>query len=355
MIAVANSSRQKTADSYRDLIGLIVEAYHDSLRATLPRLEKLADQVARERRVPIHILDWLLREFSALADALRAHLVQQEEQLFPMIRRACESSDRAGQPGRLEEPLKELMEEAAREDEEAVASVRRAEHCFRGLDSMQSEPLVLKLVKGLRELREDLEEHVKLEANVLFPAVRELLRGKDQGMQTEVTSRKAPGASAPPCRSGPCGPEETHDPFLEHVREEMGYPDQPGAGRALKSVLHALRDRLSVDKAIALGMRLPKEVRRLYYEDWQRRWDRPANGHKDDFLREIAEAQGEAPDRDPKELARNTFRVLAAQIPIQAVEEVRNILPPGEIRSFWPEPAQSAPRAELIVADQETG
>jgi hypothetical protein len=35
-------------------------------------------------------------------------------------------------------------------------------------------PLVVKLVKGLRELRADLEEHVQLETNVLFPAMREL-------------------------------------------------------------------------------------------------------------------------------------------------------------------------------------
>jgi uncharacterized protein (DUF2267 family)/iron-sulfur cluster repair protein YtfE (RIC family) len=348
MIAIANISREQTSQTWGDLMANIVETYHKSLRAALPRLEGLADQVARERRVPIRVLDGLLREFSALSDALRTHLLQQEGHLFPMIRHVCESVEQAGWACHLDETLEELMLEAARADQEAVASVKRAEGCLSGMDETWSESLVGKLVKGLRELREDLEEHVKLETNDLFPVVRELLRGNHQGMERLLAasnsdpSPKTPAATA----ASFC--------WLDQVMEEMGYRDRPRACRAMKSVLHALRDRLSVHKAIALGATLPRQVRGLYYEDWQHRWDRTTPAQKKDFLREIAEPLKDEPDRDPEKTARSVFRALAHQIPAHEVESVRNSLP-GELRSLWPAADPITPMAELIIADQETG
>jgi uncharacterized protein (DUF2267 family) len=136
--------------------------------------------------------------------------------------------------------------------------------------------------------------------------------------------------------------------------ENLGYRDRAHTGRALKSVLHPLRDRVSVNNAIALGTRLPKEVRALYYEDWQRHWDRATKPQREDFLGEIAESHKDEPGSDSEELARNIFRVLAKQIPVHEVETVRNILP-YEIRPLWPPQDQPSPMAELIVADQETG
>lgn len=348
MIAIANTGNEKTVKPWRDLMANIVETYHMSLRAALPRLEGLTDQVARERRVPIRILDGLLREFSALADSLRTHLLQQEGHLFPMIRHVCESVEQAGWVCHLDDTLEELMEEAARADREDLASVQRAESCLSGRDESESEPLVSKLAKGLRELREDLEEHIKLETTVLFPVVRELCRGNDQGMKwflvasdSEPSPKIAATTTASYC-------------WLDQVMDELGYRDRPRACRAIKSVLHALRDRLSVHAAIALGARLLRQIRGLYYENWQHRWDHTTTAQKKDFLREIAEPLKDEPDRDPEKTARSVFRALAQQIPAHEAESVRNTLP-GELRSLWPLEDSTTPMAELIIADQETG
>jgi regulator of cell morphogenesis and NO signaling len=183
MIALTNSTRRKSRENWRDLMTHILEAYHDPLRAALPRLERLIDQVARERRAPIHVLDWLLREFSFLADLLRSHLVQQEEQLFPMIRHVCRSIEKTRCDCPRGAALEQWMVEATRTDQEAVASVHRVESCLAAADWETNRPPVEKLVKAFHELRADLEEHVQLETNVLFPVVRDLIRGRDRRVQ----------------------------------------------------------------------------------------------------------------------------------------------------------------------------
>jgi uncharacterized protein (DUF2267 family) len=236
-------------------------------------------------------------------------------------------------PCHLSDNLEEMMDEATRDDQEAISSIQRAEQSFHGLDGMRSEPLVAKLAKGIRELRQDLEEHVKLETKVLFPAVKEVLR------RDLPPSKKGPGlVSDFPYRSGKPEPETPPDPFSE----------------SLKSVLHALRDRLSVEKAVALGTRLPRDLRGLYYEDWQHRWDHATKLQRDDFLREIANAHPDQPDRDPEEIARSVFGVLAQRLPAREIEAVMAILP-AELRSLWALEEQPSAMAELITADQETG
>jgi uncharacterized protein (DUF2267 family) len=182
---------------------------------------------------------------------------------------------------------------------------------------------VAKLIKGIRELRQDLEEHVKLETNVLFPVVKDLLR------RDPPDSKKRPGFFPDfPYQSGKPAPETIPDPLSE----------------SLKSVLHALRDRLSIEKAIALGTRLPRDARGLYYEDWQHRWDHATKLQREDFLREIANAHRDEPDRDPEDIARTVFGALAKRLTDRDIEAVFDMLP-GEIRSLWPQ--RNSPRLWL--------
>jgi iron-sulfur cluster repair protein YtfE (RIC family) len=183
MITLPGAARDEAYIIWRDLMAYIVEAYHDSLRAALPRLEGLIDQVARERLVPIRLLDCLRREFAALADSLRTHLVEQEEHLFPMIRHVCRSLDEAGWVSQLGDAVEKQMVEATCDDQEVLAAVRVIDQFLTETDWEGKGPLVIKLVKGLRELRADLEEHVQLETTVLFPALRELLQGHYQTME----------------------------------------------------------------------------------------------------------------------------------------------------------------------------
>ncbi len=61
--------------------------------------------------------------------------------------------------------------------------------------------------------------------------------------------------------------EKTHI-WLNDVAEELGTDDRQYAYRALRVVLHALRDRLTVDVAAKFAAQLPTLIRGIYYEDW---------------------------------------------------------------------------------------
>lgn len=61
--------------------------------------------------------------------------------------------------------------------------------------------------------------------------------------------------------------EKTHI-WLNELAEELGVEDRQYAYRALRAVLHSLRDRLTVDVAAKLAAQLPTLIRGVYYEDW---------------------------------------------------------------------------------------
>ena len=56
--------------------------------------------------------------------------------------------------------------------------------------------------------------------------------------------------------------------WLKELAGELGVEDRQYAYRALRAVLHALRDRLTVDVAAKLAAQLPTLIRGIYYEDW---------------------------------------------------------------------------------------
>jgi len=57
--------------------------------------------------------------------------------------------------------------------------------------------------------------------------------------------------------------------WLRELAGELGEDDQRAAYRALRAVLHTLRDRLTVDEAVQLAAQLPTLIRGTYYEGWR--------------------------------------------------------------------------------------
>src|SRR5512145_259188 len=55
--------------------------------------------------------------------------------------------------------------------------------------------------------------------------------------------------------------------WLKELAAELG-DDRTAAYRALRAVLHALRDRLTVDEAAQLAAQLPLLVSGIYYDGW---------------------------------------------------------------------------------------
>lgn len=58
--------------------------------------------------------------------------------------------------------------------------------------------------------------------------------------------------------------------WFNDLMSELGWQEQPqNAALALRTALHALRDRLTIEEAVHLGTQLPILIRGVYYEGWK--------------------------------------------------------------------------------------
>jgi len=124
--------------------------------------------------------------------------------------------------------------------------------------------------------------------------------------------------------------------WLKEIMAEMGWNDRHLAYMALRSALHALRDRLTVAEAVDLGAQLPMLIRGLYYEGW-RPVGKPAKWHKAEFLASVREGLRGFEDADPAEIARVVFRVLGRHVTAGEMKDVSEVLP-TDIRTLLRSP-----------------
>jgi len=122
--------------------------------------------------------------------------------------------------------------------------------------------------------------------------------------------------------------------WLHELAEQMGTQDRHRAYHALWAVLHALRDRLTVEEVAALGAQLPLLVRGVYYEGWHP-GNKPLKARREDFLAAIRAAFRDDPDVDPEEVIQAVFLLLSRHVTVGEIESVKHLLP-AKLRSLWP-------------------
>ena len=61
---------------------------------------------------------------------------------------------------------------------------------------------------------------------------------------------------------------QTTNLWITEILQRLHWRDRHAAYHALRSVLHVLRDRLTIEKVVALGAQLPMLIRGFYYEGW---------------------------------------------------------------------------------------
>ena len=127
---------------------------------------------------------------------------------------------------------------------------------------------------------------------------------------------------------------QTTNIWLNDILERLGWQDRYRAYHALRAVLHALRDRMTVDQAAALGAQLPMLVRGFYYEGWHPGGKPIKERRREDFLAHIAAAFRDDPGVDPERVTRAVFQVIAKHVTPGEIRHVKLGLP-GEIRSLW--------------------
>ena len=124
--------------------------------------------------------------------------------------------------------------------------------------------------------------------------------------------------------------------WLNEVMKELDWQDKPHkAYLALRTVLHALRDRLTVEEAVQLGAQLPMLVRGFYYEGWTPNKTPRKERHKEDFLDHVREAFGNDVTVHPQQVVRAVFRVLQRRISAGEIDDVKHLMPKS-MQELWP-------------------
>jgi uncharacterized protein (DUF2267 family) len=96
---------------------------------------------------------------------------------------------------------------------------------------------------------------------------------------------------------------------------------------ALRAVLHALRDRLTVQEAADLAAQLPMLVRGLFYEAWDPSRV-PVKMHKDEFLERIRRHLSfELPDDNIERCVRVVLGALGRFVTEGELEDIRAVMP----------------------------
>jgi uncharacterized protein (DUF2267 family) len=126
--------------------------------------------------------------------------------------------------------------------------------------------------------------------------------------------------------------------WLKELMGQLDWDDKSRAYRALRAVLHALRDRLTAHEAVHLGAQLPMLIRGIYYENWHMKDVVSTERTKSAFLGHIA-AELRDPHVDAEQSARQVFILLAHKVSPGEIDDVKKMLPP-EIRALWPSAAE---------------
>jgi uncharacterized protein (DUF2267 family) len=124
--------------------------------------------------------------------------------------------------------------------------------------------------------------------------------------------------------------------WFNDLMPELDWESQPQkAYLALRTVLHALRDRLPVEEALQLSAQLPTLIRGVYFEGWNLK-DKPhKERHKEDFLQHVTDAFKDDVHVNAQRVTRAVFKVLAKHVSRGEIEDIKRILP-KELRELWP-------------------
>jgi uncharacterized protein (DUF2267 family) len=136
--------------------------------------------------------------------------------------------------------------------------------------------------------------------------------------------------------------------WLNEIGDVIG-PDRQRCYHALRAVLHALRDRLTVDEAAHLAAQLPTFIRGVFYESY-RPSDTPLRVRSvEDFIALVNSGLRNIAPIDAVDATRAVFWTLARHITPGEIDDVKQMLP-EEIRRLFPDvappPQATRPRPE---------
>jgi uncharacterized protein (DUF2267 family) len=127
--------------------------------------------------------------------------------------------------------------------------------------------------------------------------------------------------------------QKTHE-WLTELAEGGNFHSEAQAYSALRAVLHALRDRLTVDEAAQLAAQLPMLIRGFYYEGWKPAATPNRMRSRQEFVGSVASRLGNS-DMSPERACFAVFQLIDNKISQGEIDDVRHMLP-APIRELWP-------------------
>jgi len=130
--------------------------------------------------------------------------------------------------------------------------------------------------------------------------------------------------------------------WLKEIEQELGMTNPNEAYRALRAVLHAIRDRLPVHECSEFASQLPIMITGLYYTGWTP-VDKPVKTRSmDEFMDTVAAQLPKG--MDPMRVTRGVISVIERHVTSGEMKDVRRNFP-EKMRDLWEQAAQTEPAA----------
>ncbi|MBP2562462.1 uncharacterized protein (DUF2267 family) [Neorhizobium galegae] len=123
--------------------------------------------------------------------------------------------------------------------------------------------------------------------------------------------------------------------WLKKLEDEHHFQDRHQAYSALRAVLQALRDQLTIEQAVHLSAQFPILVRGIYFEGWHLGTERHDARNVEKFMQHVAEHLPPQFPRDPKATAEAVFDLLWKELDPGLTAKLIDGLP-APFRSLWP-------------------
>lgn len=134
--------------------------------------------------------------------------------------------------------------------------------------------------------------------------------------------------------------------WIREIGAALGVDDSHVAYEAVRAVLHALRDRFSVEECALFASQLPLIMRGIFFEGWQPLDRRPPVKAAVEFFRDVNDRHSALPVVDAETMTESVFVVLSRHVNASDTEKIKDTLPPP-LRELWPirtRAAASVPR-----------
>lgn len=123
--------------------------------------------------------------------------------------------------------------------------------------------------------------------------------------------------------------------WIEQLGRQLGWNDPETTLLALRSVLHALRDRLPPDEAVELAAQMPLLIKGVYFDGWNPSATPVRARSKEEFFALVrGPFQGGPLEADAERITRAVFRLLAERVSEGEIKDVRGVLP-AALADLW--------------------